>query len=69
MKKCFAAVFALLVAAALFGQDAADFEYAADNGEVTITGYTGSAKDVTIPERINKLPVTAIGTGRLRTNN
>jgi hypothetical protein len=62
------AVFGLTVAvmvtiggAALFGQNAADFKYRASNGEVTITGYTGSAKDVAIPDRIDGLPVTAIG--------
>jgi hypothetical protein len=60
-KRCFVAVFALLAAAALSGQDAADFEYEAGNGAITITGYTGSAKDVTIPERIDNLPVTVIG--------
>jgi hypothetical protein len=62
-KRCFATMFALFVAAALSGQTTADFEYEADNGEATITGYTGSAKDVTIPEWIDKLPVTAIGDG------
>jgi hypothetical protein len=39
-KRCFAAMFALLAAAALFGQDAAGFVYDTNNGEVTITGYT-----------------------------
>ncbi|MDR1257231.1 MAG: leucine-rich repeat protein [Spirochaetaceae bacterium] len=39
----------------------ADFQYETGSGRVTVTGYTGSAKDVTIPARINGLPVTAIG--------
>jgi hypothetical protein len=54
-------VFALFIGAALSAQNAADFQYTVNNGTVTITGYTGSAKNVTIPERINNLPVTAIG--------
>jgi hypothetical protein len=48
-------------ALALFAQNAGDFKTAVANGRVTITGYTGTAKDVQIPERINGLPVTAIG--------
>jgi hypothetical protein len=70
MKK---AVFGLVVAVmvitagpALFGQNAADFKYKASNGAgtvtgYTITGYTGSTKDVAIPGLIDGLPVTAIG--------
>jgi hypothetical protein len=38
-----------------------DFEHIVSNGRVTIAKYTGSAKQVTIPSRLNKLPVTAIG--------
>ncbi|MDR1149529.1 MAG: leucine-rich repeat domain-containing protein [Spirochaetaceae bacterium] len=63
MKRSVLFVFALFIGVCLSGQDAADFTYEIKNGEVTITGYTGSAKDVTIPGRINKLPVTAIGSG------
>ncbi|MDR1307874.1 MAG: leucine-rich repeat domain-containing protein [Treponema sp.] len=65
MKKRYfaAAIGALFIAAALFGQNAADFEYEAGNGKVTITGYRGSKKNVTIPKRINNLPITAIGRG------
>jgi TolB-like protein len=42
-------------------QREAGFQYNARNGTATITGYTGSAKNVNIPDRINGLPVTAIG--------
>jgi TM2 domain-containing membrane protein YozV len=38
-----------------------DFEHKAINGEVIITGYKGSARDVTIPGVIGGLSVTAIG--------
>jgi hypothetical protein len=51
----------MAVAAAVFAQSAGDFEYIATNGAVTITGYTGTAKNIVIPEKINGLPVTAIG--------
>ncbi|MDR1307693.1 MAG: leucine-rich repeat domain-containing protein [Treponema sp.] len=60
-KRFFAAAGALFMAATLFSQNAADFEYEAGNGEVTITDYMGSATNVTIPEQINNLPVTVIG--------
>jgi hypothetical protein len=39
---------------------AAGFEFDVENGTVTITGYTGSAKDVVIPARIGGKPVTVI---------
>jgi hypothetical protein len=65
-KRYFAAVFALCIGTALSAQTAADFTYTATNGGAVITGYTGSAKDVTIPDRINNLPVTAIGNGAFR---
>jgi hypothetical protein len=39
----------------------AGFTYTAYSGRVTVTGYTGNAKDVTVPSRINNKPVTAIG--------
>jgi hypothetical protein len=38
-----------------------DFRIEISGGEVTITGYTGSAYEVTIPGQIGGLPVTAIG--------
>jgi hypothetical protein len=57
----FAGVMLVAAGVALFAQNAADFKYEAKNGAVIITGYTGSAKNVTIPARINGLPVTAIG--------
>ena len=39
-----------------------DFTYTVNDSEVTITGYTGNAKRLTIPSEINNLNVTAIGT-------
>lgn len=37
------------------------FEYSIIDAEVTVTKYTGSEKNVTIPSEINCLPVTEIG--------
>ena len=37
------------------------FTYSIENGEVTITDYTGSATTVTIPSKISDYPVTTIG--------
>ncbi|MEI6785332.1 MAG: leucine-rich repeat domain-containing protein, partial [Verrucomicrobiota bacterium] len=39
----------------------AQFNYATNNGTITITGYTGDGGDVTIPSMITDLPVTGIG--------
>lgn len=38
-----------------------DFDYTVDDGQVTITKYTGSSVDVVIPDEIMGYPVTAIG--------
>ena len=40
---------------------AGDFSYTTANGQITITGYTGSGDTVTIPGTIDALPVTHIG--------
>src|SRR5439155_1147344 len=37
------------------------FNYTTNNGAITITGYTGSGGDVTIPSTINGLAVVGIG--------
>jgi hypothetical protein len=54
--------FALLVgfAFSVFGQNVSDFQYTQNSSGIMITGYTGSVKDVRIPDRINNLPVVAI---------
>jgi hypothetical protein len=39
----------------------AQFSYTTNNGTITITGYTGPAGAVVIPDTINGLPVTSIG--------
>jgi hypothetical protein len=41
----------------------AQFTYTTENGTITITGYYGSGGAVVIPDTINGLPVTRIGTG------
>ena len=53
-----ATAFLLLV---LPAETQAQFSYTNNNGAITITGYTGSGGNVTIPGTINGLPVTGIG--------
>ena len=38
-----------------------DFEYEMVDGEVVITGYTGTDREIYIPAMINDRPVTQIG--------
>ena len=45
----------------VFGQSEKDFSYAIDISGVIITKYNGTVQNVRIPERINGLPVVAIG--------
>ncbi|MDR0290694.1 MAG: leucine-rich repeat domain-containing protein, partial [Treponema sp.] len=46
----------------VFAQQATGFEWELRNsGEVVITGYTGTNKEVTIPNAISGMPVTIIG--------
>ena len=52
----FVLAFGFVVSA--FGQD---FRFVENNGQITITGRRGRATDVVIPERINGMPVVAIG--------
>ena len=40
---------------------AEEFTFAEENGELTITGYTGSANIINVPDSIEGKPVTAIG--------
>ena len=44
-----------------FAEATGDYEYAINNGTVTITAYTGTASAVVIPSAIDGLPVTEIG--------
>jgi hypothetical protein len=44
------------------------FRFEIENGAATITGYTGSAKDVEIPAQIGGKPVTTIGEDAFRDN-
>ncbi len=54
-------VLAFILVAALPGAQAQDLAYETNNGAITITGYTGSGGDVTIPATIGGLPVSTIG--------
>ena len=50
----------LLLLVTVAAAQAQDFTYTNNNGAVTITGYTGSGGNVTIPSTIVGLPVTSI---------
>ena len=39
-----------------------DFEFEVDDGEIVITGYTGTDFNIVIPDKIEGRPVTVIGT-------
>ncbi|MGH7953575.1 MAG: leucine-rich repeat protein, partial [Limisphaerales bacterium] len=54
-------VLAALLALVLPRTGWAQFTYTTNNGAITITGYTGSGGNVTIPSMTNGLPVTSIG--------
>ena len=49
----------LLLLLAILAQ-AADFTYTTNNGEITITGYTGAQAEVVIPDEIFGLSVTRV---------
>ena len=55
---------ALLILCCLLPADAetyGDFTYSVSDGKATVTKYTGSGGDVTVPETLGGCPVTAIG--------
>ncbi|MFO7535334.1 MAG: leucine-rich repeat protein [Kiritimatiellia bacterium] len=53
----------LLIAFLLFGAGSAQAQYlyTVTNGEVTITGYTGHEKTITLPQTLEGLPVIGLG--------
>jgi hypothetical protein len=53
----------MLLLLALPAEVQAQFTFTTNNGAITITGYTGSSKTVTIPSTTNTFPVTSIGNG------
>ncbi|GHV86974.1 hypothetical protein AGMMS50255_2700 [Spirochaetia bacterium] len=60
-KKIAFAVLFVVICFSAYSQNVNDFDYTENNGTITITGYKGETKNVTIPEKINGMPVTAIG--------
>ncbi|MEI6605818.1 MAG: leucine-rich repeat domain-containing protein [Verrucomicrobiota bacterium] len=54
-------LFFLLFLALSVSVHALDFTYTTSNDAVTVTGYTGPGGEVTIPDKIDGLPVTCIG--------
>jgi hypothetical protein len=62
MRKAWLCLACILYSAlGLFGEGAADFKIKRVNGQITITGYKGSVVDLHIPDKIDGIPVTAIG--------
>jgi len=51
----------LFLSSTVFALQSGNFTYTVSNGEVTITGYTGSGGAVTIPPTIDGMPVVGIG--------
>ena len=70
MKKAFVAL-TLFLSLALSGHAATsgDFIYQTENSQVTITGYSGLGGAVTIPDKIDNLPVTSIVNNAFSPNN
>lgn len=68
VKAVLSVLFSLSVALAVGVPVQAQFGYITNNGAITITGYTGSASTVTIPDAINGLPVTGIESGVFPSN-
>ena len=46
---------------ALLAESRGVYLYTVKNGEITLTGYTGKEKNVTLPREIDGIPVTAVG--------
>ncbi|MCL1911904.1 MAG: leucine-rich repeat domain-containing protein, partial [Leptospirales bacterium] len=69
-KKALSAAAVFMLAATIFAQSESDFEVRqnADN-TLTITKYTGTAKDVVIPSTLHGLRVTIIGSEAFYENN
>jgi hypothetical protein len=59
--KCSSAVCAALLLLLPAVLPAQDYVYTTNNGAITITGYTGSDSEITIPDTIDGLPVAGIG--------
>jgi len=67
MKKIIFILLLTGLCAAAFAQNKTDFEFNPEGG--IITGYTGFARDVVIPERIDGVPVTAISNAVFKDKN
>jgi len=52
---------ASLIISSAFGQNTSDFVYNINENQITIHEYTGSDKNVIIPDNINGIPVVYIG--------
>ena len=47
----------------VFGQTGSGFVAVENSGQITITGYNGTATSIVIPDEVNGMPIVAIGDG------
>ncbi len=66
---CNARLLSLLMLLTLPAVVQAQFTYTTNSGTIAITQYTGSGGAVTIPDTINGLPVTSIGSAFINCTN
>ena len=59
---------ALLMAACALADDLSDFTFSINGANCTVTGYTGSATSVKVPDWYQGVRVTALGAGAFRNN-
>jgi hypothetical protein len=73
MKKIYAGLLFFIMCISTYGQNDDDFTFTVNgtgSGQtVTITGYKGTASSITIPTRIDNIPVTVIGEDAFANNS
>jgi hypothetical protein len=65
-KKIMVILSVLFLTGNVFGQTGLGFQAIENSGKVTITGYTGTETNLTIPETANGMPIVAIGNEAFR---
>jgi len=61
MKTIIITFIALFLSINVFGQTGLGFQAIENDGKITITGYVGTEKNLTIPASVNGKPIDAIG--------
>ena len=65
-KRIIVILLVLFLTGNVFGQTGLDFQAIENSGKITITGYTGTETNLTIPETANGMPIVAIGKDAFR---